>query len=262
MGFWRWRNFLTGRVVICTLGVYKVLESMYFLRERGARVRWSRAMLFQFAIMIATGSASFAETVWRIGNPDGSSGEFRPWIDPVTGARLNYAEAESDAVYVVGTNASARNWNAYQPGSANGGAGFRRHPSRIEFELSEEPRGRYRLTLALLAYSARLPVVEVEVNGRKGRYYQHPMLSYQAGDPAVFFLPYYGTSKIVCDFPAEYLKRGSNSITVTAVDEPGERDDTRPSGFPWPGMMIVLPVEAARLASEAAIIPSMLPPVE
>jgi hypothetical protein len=34
------------------------------------------------------------------------------------------------------------------------------------------------------------------------------------------------------------------------------------TGLPWPGMMIVSFVVVARLASEAAIIPSMLPPVE
>src|SRR5688572_25973169 len=105
---------------------------MFFFRESWNWVRWSRAVLLQSALMVATCSFSFAETIWRIGNPDGSSGEFRPWIDPATGARLNYANPESDAVYVVGPNASDRSWNAYQPGNANGGAGFRRHPSRIE----------------------------------------------------------------------------------------------------------------------------------
>jgi hypothetical protein len=34
------------------------------------------------------------------------------------------------------------------------------------------------------------------------------------------------------------------------------------TGFQWPGIMIVLSVDAARFASEAAIIPSMPPPVE
>ena len=34
------------------------------------------------------------------------------------------------------------------------------------------------------------------------------------------------------------------------------------TGAPCPGMMMVLPVVAARLASDAAIMPSMLPPVE
>jgi hypothetical protein len=33
-------------------------------------------------------------------------------------------------------------------------------------------------------------------------------------------------------------------------------------GFPCPGMMMVLSVVAARLASDAAIMPSMPPPVE
>ena len=34
------------------------------------------------------------------------------------------------------------------------------------------------------------------------------------------------------------------------------------TGFPCPGMMIVLSVAAARFTSDAAIMPSMLPPVE
>jgi hypothetical protein len=34
------------------------------------------------------------------------------------------------------------------------------------------------------------------------------------------------------------------------------------TGLPWPGMMMVSPLVAASVASQAAIVPSMLPPVE
>jgi alpha-mannosidase len=176
-----------------------------------------------------------AETVWQIGVLDRSSAEFRQWIDPVTGVRLDYGDPATDLVFKVGHSSPARDWLAFQPGSANGGAGFRAHPCAIEFELKQEPLGLYRLTLDLLAYSARLPVLQIEVNGRSGWFYQHPRLNYDAGDPAVFFLPYYATAEVICDFPASYLRLGRNRIVLTALDDPPERDDTRPAGFPWPG---------------------------
>ncbi len=179
---------------------------------------------------------SNGETLWQLGRFDESSAEFSPINDPQTGSRrIDYADASQDPVFVIGVSDPARHWFSYQPGSANGGTGFRRHPFTIQFNVPRTPAGEFRLVLALLAYSTRLPSLHVEINGYKGIFHQEPKLAYSAGDNAVFFLPHYATSRIEALLPARFLKSGVNTLILTAVDEPEERDDVRPSGYPWPG---------------------------
>jgi len=194
-----------------------------------------RKLVLVAGLLCCGALAQSAELLWQIGVFDRSSAEFRPWIDPVSGARLNYADAASDPVFKVGESVPARDWQAYQPGSANGGAGFRPHPFTIQFDLPSAPAGRHRLVIALLAYSARLPMLQAEVNGRVGWFHQSPKLNYEAGDPAVFFLPHYSTSEITIELAPGLLRAGPNRIILTALDDPPERDDTRPAGYPWPG---------------------------
>ena len=109
------------------------------------------------------------------------------------------------------------------------------HPAVLEFVLPEAPRHMLRLRVGLLSYSARLPVLQLEVNGRRGWYHQQPRLAYSAGDQAVFFQPHYATGLITCDLRADLFQAGTNRFVITAVDVPGEREDVRPSGFPLPG---------------------------
>jgi hypothetical protein len=131
---------------------------------------------------------SEAGIIWQIGVFDRSSAEFSPIIDPTSGERrIDYGALGKDPVFVVGQSDPARDWFSFQPGSATGGAGYRPHPFTIQFVLAESPSSRYRLRLALLAYSARLPVLEVSINGHRGWYLQEPKLDYEAGDQAVFF---------------------------------------------------------------------------
>src|SRR6516225_1235021 len=63
------------------------------------------------------------------------------------------------------------------------------------------------------------------------------------------------------DFPF-FLRAAIFSRTVTSISWNSWSSDLLLTGPPCPGMTIVSFVVAARLASEAAIIPSMLPPVE
>ncbi|MSU61484.1 MAG: hypothetical protein EXS31_03660 [Pedosphaera sp.] len=176
------------------------------------------------------------EVLWQLGHFDESSAEFSPINDPQTGSRrIDYSDASQDPVFVIGVSDPARHWFSYQPGSANGGTGFRRHPFTIQFNLPQQPVSDLRLVLALLAYSTRLPSLHVEINGHTGVFHQEPKLAYSAGDQAVFFLPHYATSRIEALLPAKFLRSGANQLILTAIDEPGDRDDVRPSGYPWPG---------------------------
>lgn len=194
-----------------------------------------RVVLLATAILTAAGAELPSDLVWQIGTRDASSAEFRPWIDPVSGTRFDYGNATNDFLFRVGRSEPGRDWPAYQPGTANGGAGYRAHPCAIEFLLANlDPYG-YRLELSLLAYSARLPLMQVEVNGKVGWIFQEPQLDYEGGDAGVFFLPHYASSALSCDLPADLWIAGTNRIVLTAIDIPGDRDDTRPAGFAWPG---------------------------
>jgi len=123
----------------------------------------------------------------------------------------------------------------FQPGTANARAGAREHPFVIRFDLSRPPTGTYTLKVALLAYSPRLPWLDISINGHRAWLYQQPRLAYSAGDQAVFYLPYYSTAEIECEVPTDFLVRGSNNLVLVARDPEGARDDSQPSGFPWPG---------------------------
>jgi hypothetical protein len=169
-------------------------------------------------------------TLWQIGEFDESSAEFTTHLSPA-----EYGHPSKDPVFVVGKSDPHNEWLPFQPGTSNGKAGFRHHPFTIRFQLTDVLAGDYRLDTALLAYSPRLPWLELSLNGHTGWFYQHPKLAYSGGDQAVFYLPYYSTAHLECHLPSQYLKRGENEIVLTALDEPGTRDDSQASGFPFPG---------------------------
>ncbi|MBZ5566183.1 MAG: hypothetical protein LAP13_27675 [Acidobacteriia bacterium] len=160
------------------------------------------------------------QKVWQIGEFDKSSGEFRIQLS-------DYADPKLDPVYTIGKSEPAKDWVALQPGSANTKAGFRPHPFTILFDLPDAPQGSYSLVVALLHYSPRLPILQVEINGHRGWFYQRPKLNYDAGDTADVFLPIYSADTIKADLPTHFLQKGPNKLVLTAIDEPSERDDAQ-----------------------------------
>lgn len=152
-------------------------------------------------------------TVWQIGQFDDSSREFHDSFG------VNYASASSDVVYVVGKS-TARDWLRFQPGPANGLAGGRLHPFKIQFALHEPPRGTYALKLAMLYETPRLSALRVEVNGHTGNFTFAPKLDYGAGDWEGTFVPQTSRAERSIEIPATWLHAGQNTITLTAVDDP------------------------------------------
>ncbi|HZO99304.1 MAG TPA: polysaccharide lyase family protein [Terriglobia bacterium] len=179
------------------------------------------------ALLLSLGllpSRTHAETqpIWQIGTFDESSHEFK--VDGI-----NYADAAQDPVYTIGKSDPAKDWHAFQPGSGNGRAGFRPHPVTVKFDVPAPPKGVFTLKVGLLAYSPRLPRLQVEMNGHRGLFYQHPKLNYTGGDTASVFIPNYAYGIITAEIPAGFLNKGANTLVLTAVDEPTERDDSQPS---------------------------------
>ena len=180
------------------------------------------------------------QTLWQIGVFNESSGEFSSELNPA-----------QDPVFTVGKSQAAHDWFAFQPGSGNGRAGFRPHPFTILFDLAEKPKGLYTLKVALLSYSPRLPWLQVDINGHRGWFYQHPKLVNSAGDLSAVYLSFYATSQIECVLPSEYLVTGTNKLVLTALDEPGERDDAQGPGV-FPGTSAIIYDALALLHDPAA----------
>ena len=152
------------------------------------------------------------KTLWKIGTFDASSAEFKS-------QDINYADPKSDPVFVVGQN-SDNDWYRFQPGPANGMAGARLHPFAVKFSLKDEPRGVYRLKVAILYETPRLSFLQLDVNGHSGYFYFHPKLDYRAGDWEGTFVPQTSTDEKIISIPAAWLRKGENSFVFTAMDDP------------------------------------------
>jgi hypothetical protein len=165
-----------------------------------------------------------------VGTFDESSQEFKA-------GGIDYSNPSQDPVFYVGKSDPAKDWYAFQPGSGNGKAGFRPHPFTIKFDLPNAPKGVFSLKVGLLAYMARLPGMQLEVNGHRGLFYLHPKLNYTGGDKNSVFIPIYSYGTIDAEFPSQFLMKGTNNLVLTAIDEPGQRDDSQSSGLGNSGLI-------------------------
>ena len=188
-------------------------------------------LLLVFGILIGFGAPARAasQAVWQIGKFDQSSGEFRQGGPPAP----NAAHPETDVLYIVGKSSPAADWPSFQPGSANGGAGFRAHPYTIQFDLPEAPRGVYTLKVAMIVETPRFSRLQVEINGHRGLLFQYPRLNYAGGDVSSVFQPAYSADSVSVDLPTPFLKKGTNQLVLTAVDEPAGRDDAANPGITY-----------------------------
>jgi len=161
--------------------------------------------------------AAVDRTVWEIGRFDQSSLEFKGQVD--------FSNPQSNPVFTVGKSDPTKDWPAEQPGSANKDAGGRAHPYTILFDLSEPPSGVYRLDVSVILSHSRVPVLEVELNGKSGWFYFHRKVSYYPGDFGADS-PVYGGDRVEIDLPTRLFKLGQNKLVLTAVDESpqGEAD--------------------------------------
>lgn len=176
-------------------------------------MNWTKRALGSLLLSAASISAAAQQrTVWQIGQFDDSSKEFRS-------ENIDYASPQSDVAYKVGRSSDA-DWLRFQPGPANAVAGARLHPFRVDFTLNAEPRGLYRLRVAILYETPRLSTLRLSMNGHEGLFYFHPTLDYGAGDWEGTFVPQTSRDEKLIDLPADWLKRGDNALVLTAVDMP------------------------------------------
>jgi alpha-mannosidase len=173
-----------------------------------------RDLAVALALLLSASVAHAAErTVWRIGVFDHSSNEFRS-------QGIGYSNPKDDPVYRVGESKDAQDWQRFQPGPANGMAGGREHPFTVFFDLPDAPRGVYHLKIAMLYETPRLSHLRVDINGHAGMFYFHPRLDYNAGDWEGTFVPQTSVDTKIIAMPAAWLKKGSNRLVLTALDDP------------------------------------------
>lgn len=149
--------------------------------------------------------------VWEIGKFDQSSLEFTRQVD--------FGNPQDNPVFTVGKSDPNKDWPAEQPGSANKDAGGRPHPYTIVFNLSEPPRGVWRLDVSVILSHSRVPSLQVELNGKSGLFYFQRKVSYYPGDFGVDS-PIYGGDQIQVQLPQRLFKVGENKLVLTAVDDP------------------------------------------
>jgi len=216
------------------------------------RIHTLQALLVVVASLFFYATAGAAsQVVWQIGKFDRSSLEFTRRAAPAP--KPGAGQAQSDLVYVVGKSKADTDWPAFQPGSSNGKAGYRPHPYAIQFDLLSSPRGLYTLKVALLVESPRVPRLEVEINGHRALYFQHPVLDYSGGDVSSVFLPNYSVDTITAELPTNFLRQGTNELVLTANDDPTERDDATNSGLYYDALELDQDAEGKFSSTELAV---------
>ena len=165
-----------------------------------------RLYLWAFVLTFALAPCAGAQgerPLWQIGEFNGSADEFgaqAPGAFDAAAGRPKEWGATQQAVVEAGADAAAAR--------------------RIRFDLAEEPRGLYRLRLGLIMTTPRVPVVQVEVNGRRGWFYQRPEKDFAEGNLEAFTFPQYAVGSLSVEVPAEFLRRGANEVALTAVADP------------------------------------------
>ena len=162
----------------------------------------------------AAGAAN-SQTVWQIGHFNHSFVEFNSGSVPTPAP-----------VYVIGKSRPDQDWYAFQPGTANGKAGTRPHPITIRFDLNGAPKGLYALKVGMVAKTRRLSILQVDLNGHQGWFYQRPQWHDVPGDK-------YWKDLAAIELPARDFRAGANTLVLTAIDEPSQQDDVSEPGVTY-----------------------------
>ena len=207
-----------------------------------ARVRIPQMLLtVAVAIIFCQYAAAASQVVWQIGKFDQSSAEFTLQLPPAP--KPGAATAKADVTYTIGKSKAETDWPAMQPGSSIGQEGFRRHPYAIQFDLPSAPQGLYTLKVGLLVECPRLSRMEVEINGHRALYFQHPNSTTRAETFSVSSFPI-TPNTITAELPTKFLRQGSNELVLTANDHPADRDDFTHSGLIYDALELDQDAEA------------------
>jgi hypothetical protein len=156
-------------------------------------------------------AAAVEKVIWQLGKPDHSDHEFTAWPNPQTKEPL---------VVRIGSGQEEKQWPKFHPGSANEAMGAHPYTYALAFNLAEQPRGSFILSLSLLFRHPRVPVLQVEVNGHQGFCYLSPKVSFELGDEDDAFNPIHSEEQLRILLPTRFLRAGENRLSLTCLDEP------------------------------------------
>lgn len=167
-----------------------------------------RAILQAFLLLLILSAGAFAQerVIWKIGDFNDTAFEFS--VDPNSAGR----------VYVVPTGKSS-DWAGSQQAVLSGKTDDAK-AGKIRFDLPDAPRGIITLKLGLIVKTARVPLVQVDVNGHKGWFHQPLAANYKEGNQEGAVLPQYSTGTLDVNLPLDYLRQGANEIALTAIADP------------------------------------------
>ncbi len=145
------------------------------------------------------------EVIWQIGQRDNATLEFNDDWD--------FAQ-HGDPNFVVGKSDPKKDWSGFHPASSNEASGHRVHPFTITFQLNGRPRGVFYLTVDVLFKAPGIPEYQVEVNGKVGRFYFHPSLTYDIGDPETAWDVTFSNQRLRIALAAADFHPGENKIVL------------------------------------------------
>jgi len=155
--------------------------------------------------LVLAGSVLAQErSIWKIGEFDNSSAEF--------------GSQPSSDLFVISKN-QPRDWPLTQRAVATDKVASAT-PLRVRFELANPPRGVFTLKVGLLVLTPRLPVLQINVNGHLGWFYQRPEIDNREGNIEGSIFPQYSIGTRSMEIPAQFLKQGENEISLLAVNDP------------------------------------------
>ena len=128
--------------------------------------------------------------------------------------------------FVVGKSDPAKDWYAVQPAELPESPGSKSEARRsrggardpIVLTVADSQVG-LPIHLALLVENPSVPVLSVEINGKRGRFYLRPILDSNMGDIYDAFHPSYSHADVTFVFPGSYLHAGNNTISLQAIEE-------------------------------------------
>ncbi|HEX8141165.1 MAG TPA: glycoside hydrolase family 38 C-terminal domain-containing protein [Pyrinomonadaceae bacterium] len=156
------------------------------------------------SLILAASALAQERAVWKIGSFDLSSAEFG-------------GQASTPGPFVV-NESQPRDWPGVQQAVTPAKA-VEATPRRIRFALSDAPRGVYRLRLGLIVHTPRAPVIQLEVNGHRGWFYQR-LADYHEGNTEASIFPQYSTGTLALEIPSDFLRQGGNEISLLALTDP------------------------------------------
>ena len=158
---------------------------------------FSRVLLPLLAFSASLPARQTIQEAWQIGKFDRSPLEFS-------------GQKRGPVQFEVGKSDWKTDWQPQQ-GINN--------PYKILFPLSSVT-GRYALKISALIEQPRVPTLQVSVNGHAGTFFFRPRLSYYPGDSSFVFDPHQSESTLEIQIPPAFLKAGTNTLTLTCVDDP------------------------------------------